>query len=363
MAKLAIINVQFLPGCEEISRFYSADVHRVSHESYIGLLIYVLGKICLKTHFCPFDRKESIARPLMNRVNQPVGGRLLAKKPVFGRETHRADTFVSVANHRAERPATQKMHAPIPWFDYRMQGFSPVFAREFAEKPIGNTSAGLGLTGKDLLQQIVTDVAVMPSSLPSPERIDFGRFGVPEVTLREWAEKKDIPVYELHDGLQEAFRLGLIYRMTDLKNKMGYVGVPYSVRSHLNLESPVLKAPAKDVEQTGVQENNPEQAVMLRLCEAALHLPEADKPELLEYTAQLVKAAISEGRLQSANLPEKYVEEARKFDFITPAFDDALATLADALTVFPHLRQHPFFREGTNLTLMLLRPLNLVQMV
>ncbi|MBY0449326.1 MAG: hypothetical protein K2X01_01705 [Cyanobacteria bacterium] len=314
----------------------------------------------MKILFRQLDWEKHIARP---QVNPPV-----VLGPLFGRVNHQSevshsDAFVRVAHHRAEKPAAQKMHAPIPWFDYRLQGFSPAFAREFAEKPIGASDTGPSLIGKDLLQRLVTDVAILPSSLPAPDRMDFARFGVSEISLRDWAEKKDLPVYELHDALQEAFRLGLIYRMTDLNHKIGYVGVPYSVRSQLALESPVAKAPIKELNQKDVSIINPEQAILMRLCEAALNLPAADKPELLEYTAQLVKAAITEGRLQPENLPKKYVEEVQKFDFITPSFDDALLTLADALSVFPHLRQHPFFREGTSLIQMHPRPLNLVQMV
>ncbi|MBI4425512.1 MAG: hypothetical protein HY554_17405 [Elusimicrobia bacterium] len=231
-----------------------------------------------------------------------------AQAPV---ELHRKREAKAYA--RAERPA----------LDQRGQAYSPEGAREFAAE-LFDLGAERPASGRDVLALLVTPHAVIGAEAPDPAQADFDAFGLSDSQLYDLALSRAFSPARLHETLERAFRLGLVYRLADAVHRRTYTGVPHPVREALGLSAFAVARPAEPSKPPSPALGKALEALA---ADAAL-LPDSD--ELFEFSAQLVAAALERGLLEAGGLPEGFRERSAALGFDVPAFRDALLTLLES---------------------------------
>ncbi len=219
--------------------------------------------------------------------------------------------------------AVQHAHAEIPVVDYLKRAFDESSAKEFMDGEFTFDGA-TKKTGRELLSYLVTPDALSDGLTPDPARVDFNRLGKTSSQIRETVDAEGVPYHLYERVLGGAFREGLIYRLYNSLTGFTYHGVPHEIRAIFGLEAPAEQKPAEIAKKSGP---TPFSEALTALSEEAVGL---DDPELFEFTAQTVAAAIKAGKLSSDAVSPAFKARAAKIDFDAPSLKDAALTLAES---------------------------------
>lgn len=236
------------------------------------------------------------------------------------------DAFDGAFAERREKKAeaVQYARAEIPVVDYVRGAYSRERAAEMLE-PSYVVDETRNMTGSELLSFVVTSEALDPDLTPDPDRVDFNRLGKTSAQIRSTLEEAGVPYHNYERWLGAAFREGLIYRLFDRNTGLTHYGVPPRVRADWGLEAaadvPAAKAPAAAA-------STPFSDALKALAADAESLPKHE--ELFEFTAQLVDAAIAEGRFPKDGVSAKFRARADALGYDAPSFKDALITLVES---------------------------------
>jgi hypothetical protein len=281
----------------------------------------------------------AIAAPLAVNAQRPVAALpvlaalTVLPAPAIGdawdgsgrREEANEEAYAHVEQRRREAEAVQYAHAEIPVVDYRRGAYGEERAKEFMEG-VYVVDDKTKFTGLELLSFLVTPEALRADQIPDPARVDFARLGKNSAQIRETLAEKGMPYHPYERVLTEAFRDGLIYRLTDARNGMTYHGVPHEVRAAFGLEAKAPEpAKAEDVAPAGP---TPFSVALTKLAKEAESLPHRE--ELFEFTAQVVAAAIKAGKLPPDAVSPAFKARAAKIDFDVTSLKEALLTLAES---------------------------------
>lgn len=236
----------------------------------------------------------------------------------------REDEAAFVRVNRERRAEAQKVaYAKREFFDYRRGAFSPARAAEFAARalPLGEKAA---VTGRDLLNLVMTKHAVHLDVPLDPARSDLSQVGVSEADLRAKTSAAGMRPYAVAAALEDAYRQGLVYRLHDEKGGRTLYGVPYEVRATLQLTVPEAVAP----ESTPTPKAGPSPLGRAALGLLARAETSADA-ELMEYVLQLAVAAVEDGHLAAADLPAGAMERWQALRLGSTSFGSSLLTVVE----------------------------------
>ncbi len=236
-----------------------------------------------------------------------------------------ADGFALAELNPRRREELLHAHAEIPALDYRRGSFNLEGAVEFLGMVHYSPRGGQVVTGRELLELVLTPHAVVLDVPLEPSRVDMSLFGKSDTQLRSLALQKGIPVFVVHDFMLKAFTYGMVYRVTDVKGGRTYYGIPYEVRQALELKSPELPAPSP-VKELPRQSAFGE--ALIAIARDALALEKND--EIFEFTAQIIQTAIKDGHLRPAQLPAEFLRRSEAIDLGEAPLSQALLTLLES---------------------------------
>lgn len=274
------------------------------------------------------------ALPFITPNRPAVTGR---ETPVRFGQSH-DDQFVRVVNKPKVTHAVARKTMEPDVFDFRLHFFDEDNGRLFMLDSWGPPDFP-EVTGKDLLDFLVTADAVNPYQLPRDDawdELDFSRLGRSEHDLEQFladrAEptvdggEKQIPKWLLNEVLWKARVEGLIYRLTDPRDHQVYYGVPPQVREKLGLEVKVPTEAAAPVEEKPDPDRVAFQEGLQDLLKMVQSLPKEDFR--FELGTQILLLAEKEGLIE---LPSELTELADEMLLSKPnSYCDLLTLLEES---------------------------------
>lgn len=233
-----------------------------------------------------------------------------------------AEEFQHVLRNEAKKEEAKHAYAERPVLDYLRARFNAESGARFLDE-LYDVGGEAELSGRALLEPVVTEFAVHLDVPLDPSRVDMSGFGRSERELRDIAAAGGFSPHAYHRFLDRAFKEGLIYRLSDNGAQKTYYGVPYEVRHALSLKPSEKKAEEKPAEKTPLKESAFGSA-LAAFAERAKAMPKGE--ELIEFTADAVAAAASGEGLKDALLTLFESSDGTKwFDEISAVCEQAVS--------------------------------------
>jgi hypothetical protein len=207
-----------------------------------------------------------------------------------------SEEFEHVRRQEKKKEEVKQAHSERSVLDYLRARFNPEAGAEFLDQ-LYDVGGENSLSGRALLEPVVTEFAVHLDVPLDPSRVDMSAFGRSERELRDIAEAGAFSPQAYHRFLERAFREGLIYRLSDSGVSKTYYGVPYEVRQALSLKASEKKS---EKPATAPAADSAFGSALSAFAERAKAMPKGE--ELIEFTADAVRAAKSGDGLKDALL-------------------------------------------------------------